>query len=76
MSCEDKMTDCLTRIRAEYCDLPGLRLTKAQFRRLWSLDETTCEAVLEALEASSFLRRTQTGAYVKVRPHPTESRAP
>ncbi len=59
------MTSWLALIRAEYHEIPGLHLTKAQFQRLWSLDETTCEAALKALEASRFLRRTRSGAYVR-----------
>jgi hypothetical protein len=45
--------------------MPGLHLTKPQVQRLWSLDATMCEAVLEVLETASVLRRTHTGAYVK-----------
>jgi hypothetical protein len=65
MNREDTMTDWLQLIRAEYHEIPGLHLTKPQFRRLWNLDETMCEALLEALETTRFLRRTQTGAYIK-----------
>ena len=66
MNCEDTMTDWLPLIRAEYQEIPGLHLTRPQFRRLWNLDETTCEALLQALESTRFLRRTPNGAYVKV----------
>ena len=59
------MIDWLQLIRAEYDEIPGLQLTKPQVQRLWNLDITTCDAVLEALEATSFLRRTGTGAYVR-----------
>ena len=62
---EDTMTDWIQLIRAEYHEMPGLHLTKRQVQRLWNLDATMCEAVLEALEAARVLRRTQTGAYVK-----------
>ena len=65
MSGEDTMTDWLNLIRSEYHEIPGLHLTKRQFQRLWNLDTTTCEAVLEALETGRFLRRTHTGGYVK-----------
>ena len=65
MSSEDTMIDWLQLIRAEYYEIPGLHLTKPQVQRLWNLDTTTCDAVLEALEAAMFLRRTGTGAYVK-----------
>ena len=59
------MTDWLHLIRAEYHEIPGLHLTRRQVQRLWNLDATTCEAVLEVLEATRFLRRTHTGAYVR-----------
>ena len=59
------MTEWLHLIQAEYSEMPGLHLTKPQVQRLWSLDAPTCEAVLEALEVSRFLRRTKTGGYVK-----------
>ena len=62
---KNMMTDWILLIRAEYLEIPGLHLTKPQVQRLWSLESTTCDAVLEALEAVRFLRRTHTGAYVK-----------
>jgi hypothetical protein len=65
MSREDTMTDWLHLIRAEYHEIPGLHLTKHQVQRLWNLDASTCEAILEALETDKFLQRTRTGAYVK-----------
>jgi hypothetical protein len=65
MSCETTAIDWFHLIRAEYHEIPGLHLTKRQVQRLWNLDSTTCEAVLEALEAAGFLRRTHAGAYVR-----------
>jgi hypothetical protein len=62
---EDTMTDWIQLIRAEYHEIPGLHLTKAQVTRLWNLESTMCDAVLEALEGARFFRRTHTGAYVK-----------
>jgi hypothetical protein len=60
------MTDLLRLVRAEYREMPGLRLTQRQAQRLWNLDPTTCEAVLEELEAVRFLRRTSDDSYVLV----------
>lgn len=54
----------LNRIRSEYGEMPGLRLTLLQARRLWGLDILTCSAALAALEAAGFLARTRDGAYV------------
>ena len=62
---EDTMTDWIQLIRAEYHEIPGLHLTRAQVKRLWNLESTMCDAVLEALEGARFLRRTRAGAYVK-----------
>ena len=61
----DTMTDWLQLIRAEYIESPGLRLTKPQVRRLWNLDPTLCDTVLQVLEADQFLRKTRTGAYMR-----------
>jgi hypothetical protein len=65
MSREDTMTDWLHLIRAEYHEIPGLHLTRAQAQRLWNIDASTCEAILKALETAGFLRRTRADAYVK-----------
>jgi hypothetical protein len=54
----------LSRVRGEYLEMPGLSLTARQAQRLWGLDPETCEAVLEALVHSGFLRRTTRG-YVR-----------
>jgi hypothetical protein len=54
----------LTRIRAEYREMPGLRLTLLQARRLWGVDVMTCSAALAALEAAGFLSTTRDGAFV------------
>jgi hypothetical protein len=51
-------------IQAEYREIPGLHLTKPQVRRMWSLDETTCDGVLQALISVDFLRRTPRDGYV------------
>jgi len=53
-------------IQAEYCEMPGLHLTKAQVQRLWGLDDMTCDAVLGALEDEKFLRRTSRDSYARV----------
>jgi hypothetical protein len=45
-------------VRAEYLEVPGLRLTKPECERLWDFDPFTSEAVLSNLVASGFLCRT------------------
>ena len=54
----------LQRIRGEYSEMPGLRLTVAQAQRLWGLDYETSRAALSALVAGAFLARTQHGLFV------------
>lgn len=54
----------LTIVRAEYREIPGLNLTRAQVRRLWNLDEPTTDALLEQLESTRFLRKTRSNEYV------------
>jgi hypothetical protein len=55
----------LRRVRGEYLEMPGLRLTTAQAQRLWTVDGTTCESVLNALVEAKFLARTRDGAFVR-----------
>jgi hypothetical protein len=54
----------LARIRSEYLEMPGLRLTLLQARRLWGLDVLTCASALAVLESAGFLQTTRDGAYV------------
>jgi hypothetical protein len=54
----------VARMRSEYLEMPGLRLTVLQARRLWAIDAVTCAAALNALQAEGFLARTRDGAYV------------
>jgi hypothetical protein len=56
--------EVMTRVRGEYREMPGLRLTLAQACRLWQVDALTCEAILRALVNEKFLHRTRDGAYV------------
>jgi hypothetical protein len=51
-------------IKSEYEEMPGLRLTKPQVRRMWGLAEDDCERVLEMLQHEHVLRETPRGCYV------------
>jgi hypothetical protein len=53
-----------TRIRGEFTEMPGLKLTMAQACRLWHTDERAVETALEALVAEGFVTRTASGAYI------------
>ena len=55
----------IERIRAEYIEQPGLRLTEAQASRLWRLDEPTCHYALTALTGDAFLQRSADGRYAR-----------
>ena len=59
--------DLVKRVRAEYGEMPGLRLTVAQACRLWQLDEATGEAVMKQLMDDGVIRRMADGAYVSMR---------
>jgi|EndMetStandDraft_3_1072993.scaffolds.fasta_scaffold26965_3 hypothetical protein len=54
----DRMV-CL--IRAEFDEMPGMRLTRAQFRRLWQITESECDAVVRHLVDTGFLVETARG---------------
>jgi hypothetical protein len=56
----------VTRIRGEYREMPGLRLTFAQACRLWQVDAPTCETLLQQLVREAFLYKTDNGAYIAV----------
>ena len=61
---EDNMTGLLTRIRGEFMEMPGLRLTSAQAARLWAIDHRTSEWILDGLTTAGFLLRNRQGAYL------------
>ena len=49
-------------IQMEYQEMPQLRLTFWQARRLWNLSDDLCERALSALTGSGFLARASDGA--------------
>jgi hypothetical protein len=53
------------RIRAEYLEMPGLRLTLAQAQRLCGVEASLCRAVLEELVDARFLCLKPDGAYAR-----------
>ena len=58
-------TQLIRRVRGEFLEMPGLRLTFRQARRLWGLDEDTCTCLLEALVVSGFLVREDDEQYAR-----------
>jgi hypothetical protein len=68
MLAELKREDILRRVRGEYLEMPGLRLTAKQAQRLWTMDACTCESLLNTLVDAKFLARTRDGAFVLSKP--------
>jgi hypothetical protein len=60
------LEEVLRRVQGEFLEMPGLRLTEAQARRLWGLDPASCSALLEALVDAKFLFRTRDGAFMRI----------
>jgi len=56
----------LQRVRSEFLEMPGLKLTAVQAQKLWGLESGHCGALLERLVALNFLLRTRDGAFVRV----------
>jgi hypothetical protein len=55
----------IRRVRGEYREMPGMRLTIEQAMRLWDLDRLACEKTLNSLVASHFLEVDEYGRYRK-----------
>ena len=53
------------RVQCEFVEMPGLQLTPAQATRLWGLERDACQAVINTLVASAFLRWTPSGAVTR-----------
>jgi hypothetical protein len=58
--------EVLRRVQGEFLEMPGLRLTEPQARRLWGLDPASCDALLGALVEAKFLFKTRDGAFMRV----------
>jgi hypothetical protein len=56
----------LARIRAEYLEMPGLRLTIPQVQRLCGGELTACEEVLDRLVKERFLYHQADGTYARL----------
>lgn len=54
----------LHRVRSEWEEMPGLRLTLVQARRLFGLEGEVCLRVLQELTAAEILRHASGGLYV------------
>ena len=56
----------LKRIRAEYLDMPALRLTLEQAQRLCGVERALCKMGLDALVDEQFLCVKSDGAYARM----------
>jgi len=59
------LDDLLRRVQAEFLEMPGLRVTRAQARRLWALDAALCDAVLSALVDARFLVESRNESFMR-----------
>lgn len=60
------MRQTIERLRGEFLEMPGLRLTATQAQRLCGVESTICQAVLDALVVEDFLRLNTQGIYSRV----------
>jgi hypothetical protein len=57
--------EAFERIRAEYLEMPGMRLTPAQVQRLSGVDISVCRLVLDDLVRAKFLYTGPDGSYAR-----------
>jgi len=60
---QQSLDELIVRVRSEYLEMPGLKLTITQASRLWGLDASTCQTLMGTLIKSRFLTRTADGHY-------------
>ena len=58
--------DVLNRLRAEFLEMPGLRLKPNQVQRLCGVDRTMCQMVLDVLVEEEFLCVKSDGHYARL----------
>jgi hypothetical protein len=61
------LEQALERARADYHEMPGLKLTAPQASRLWGLHPTMCDRVLRSLLEEHFLNRVANDSFVMAR---------
>jgi hypothetical protein len=59
------ISDLLLLVFAEYLEIPDLRLTLAQIKRLWEIDTATAEMLMTTLTHARLLQKTRSDAYVR-----------
>jgi hypothetical protein len=58
--------EVLDRLRAEYLEMPGLRLKPEQVQRLCGIERTMCQLALDSLLESKFLCVKSDGHYARL----------
>ena len=61
----DRRETLVRRVRAEFFEMPGMRLTVAQAQRLFGLPNDLCEWILAELTREGFLSRTHNGMFAR-----------
>ena len=56
----------LERLRAEYLEMPGMRLNLEQVQRLCGIERSMCKVALDALVETKFLCMRSDGSYVRL----------
>jgi hypothetical protein len=58
-----KFQDVISRVRAEFVEMPGMILTREQVQRLCGVDGNVCQRVLDSLVEEEFLSVKPNGSY-------------
>jgi hypothetical protein len=69
--------DVISHLRAEYLEMPGLRLKAKQVQHLCGIEQTMCQLVLDSLVDEKFLAATSDGHYARLTDghHPRPAKA-
>jgi hypothetical protein len=62
--------DARVRIQIEFIEMPGLKLSRDQIKRLCGVPSEVCDQALDALLRSGFLRQKSDGSFLTGRPDP------
>ena len=61
--CAERLTRVACVIEADFREMPGMRLTRAQAQRLWNISAKDCAEVLEYLTGLGRLVQDPSGQY-------------
>ncbi len=56
----------LERLRAEYLEMPGMRLKLEQVQRLCGIEQSICQMALDSLVEANFLCARSDGTYARL----------